>query len=204
MDAILRQVFALFEAPELPADAEAVLAVLADRWIEEGRAIGQELAQALRTDAHPLYCLLALGEREESWRGALESFIESACSEGDIETLAHWVEWTRFVAFGAPWQRRLAIQLRDLLSQVERRELAVIAREPNMTYVLENGWRLQVFVRGWQFWRIDQVVSPGGRALAIVEYPSGPLSEINEYEPPEDVESEVYGLGFSPRRSWSS
>lgn len=63
---------------------------------------------------------------------------------------------------------------------------------------LENGWWLEVFVRGSEFWRIDAVTSPDGFQLHLIDYDTGPLAELNEHEPPLDVEREVYGLGFPP------
>jgi hypothetical protein len=95
----------------------------------------------------------------------------------------------------------VAQKVREMLSLVERRQLRVVSHH-DWKYQLENGWQLDVFVRAHDFWRIDGLISPEGFVIHLIDYDSGPLAELNEYEPPSDIESEVYGLGVNPLRRW--
>ena len=88
-----------------------------------------------------------------------------------------------------------------MLRLVEQRQLAVVSYE-GWKFQLANGWQLDVFVRGYDFWRIDELVSPEGFAIGPADFREGPLADLKNYEPPEDIEADVYGLGPRPTRRW--
>jgi hypothetical protein len=201
LDLLLAEVWRMVErAPGHPltSDEHAGLVVLADAWIAEGLSEGEALADTLReTERDPLWALAAMTEDHARWRTRVATAVDEVRHRDDPELAARWLSWLRTLEVGKPLNAILAVHLAAMLARIERRELAVTERRPGPTYLLENGWQLRVFVRGYDFWRIDSVIAPTGHEVHLVDFPDeSPLGQINEYEPPPDVEAAVYGLGF--------
>jgi len=193
-----------------PAQLTA-LRVLADQWSEQGLAGGLWLSERLQGPVSEAR-QKELGF-EDWWGGVdvraqallLDPQLEASASQLAQSDLALSVQLLSFVGTakeGWPLHAPIAAHLEAMLRLIERRELEVVSYR-DWKYQLANGWSLDVFVRAWDFWRVDRVITPRGDVLHLVDFDDGPLAELNEYEPPTDVEAEVYGLGTSPfRRQW--
>jgi hypothetical protein len=190
-------------APPSQAQLEA-LNVLADAWAGAGRPEGQALAESLQHRLTEDRCvelglearLCRADVRALGFVPALSALVAQLAARGDVDASVRALAWLGPAAAGQPLHALVAGHLGEMLRAVERRELAVTAERGG--FRLGNGWRLDVFVRGYDFWRIDAVTSPDGFQLHLIDFHAGPLAELNEYEPPLDVEREVYGLGLPP------
>ncbi|MBL8922484.1 MAG: hypothetical protein JNJ54_26775 [Myxococcaceae bacterium] len=184
------------------------LNVIADVWAGEGRPAGQALAEHLQGRLTEARCvelgieswLCRVDPRALALRFApdLSALVDQVAARHDFAAATRALAWIGTGEAGRPLHALVAERLSDMLGAVERRELAVTPERGG--YRLGNGWWLGVFVRGDDFWRIDVVTSPDGFELHLIDFDDGPLAELNEYEPPGDVEQEVYGLGVPAGR----
>ena len=193
------------------AEQLAALEVLADQWSAQGIGPGIWLAERLQgpvTEARQkeLGC--------EGWWSELDlrthailtdpelpQAVERLARTEDFDASVRLLSWVGTAKEAEPVHALVARKLHDMLLQVEARTLEV-TRFDGTRYHLANGWALHVFVRVYEFWRVDDMISPEGFVIELVDFDDGPLEELNEYEPPGDIESEVYGLGYTPTRRW--
>lgn len=193
-------------SPPSPRQLE-VLGVLADAWAEASRPEGIALLEHLQGRTPTEERCRELGV--EPWFGDARGFAMSAMPEladlvshvaaqSSADDCFRLLAWLGTSPVGAPLHGRVSDLLCGFLLAVERRELPV-AREPLgppfhcRGFRLGNDWLLDVFYRGRSFWRVDCVINPDGFSLDLIDFHDGPLAELNDYEPPPDVEEQVYG-----------
>lgn len=186
------------------------LSVLADTWAQalrpegvalleqlQGATVTPERCRHLGLEPHGLGDVRAFALHSlPDLSGLVAQFAERA----DALSAYRALSWLHTSPAGTCLHPQVAELVLGLLQAVERRELTV-TRTPNSPevhgtgFTLGNGWVLDVFVRGYAFWRVDRVIDPEGFVLELIDHHDGPLAELNEYEPPVDVEAQVYGLG---------
>jgi len=188
----------------------ATLRVLADEWISRGRPMGELLAERLQGEVATARCE-ELGF--DAWLAQcdvralplvaddLAPLIVEIAARRDFDFSVRLLDWLLSAPIGRPLHGLVAETLEAMLMAVERREVPVVSRDDSK-FQLGNGWQLDVFVRVHDFWRVDAMISPQGFQVLLIDYDDGPLSALNEYEPPDDVASEVYGLGLHARRQF--
>jgi hypothetical protein len=212
MDAAVLELLISVPEPVRPTAPQlAALKVLADQWTAEGLAPGILLAERLQgpvTEARKAELGCAAWPSELDLRAhalfadpQMGATVEELARREDFATGVKLLAWFGTLEEARPVHALVARTLHELLRQVEARTLEVVSHR-DWTYQLANGWELGIFVRGYEFWRIDRMISPDGFVIHLIDYADGPLAELNEYEPPSDVESEVYGLGYTPTRRW--
>lgn len=188
----------------------ATLRVLADEWISRGRPMGELLAERLQGEVSTARCedlgfdpwLSQCDVRALPLVGdELAPLVAEIAARRDFDASVRLLDWLLSAPIGNPLHGLVAETLETMLMQVERRELAVVSSDGGK-FRLANGWQMDVFIRVYDFWRIDVMISPQGFQVLLIDYDDGPLSELNEYEPPDDVASEVYGLGLHARRQF--
>lgn len=191
--------------PATRAQREAI-AVLADQHADRPLAtwISERLQGRAPTEARAVELGLQPWRVRGELRGeALELLpLGELLPTSDARAALRALAWINAAPVGRPLHAPVAALLWELLRAVERRELAVTGYGEGR-FRLATGWQLDVFVRGWNFWRIDGVIDPQGFMLHLLDFDEDPLRELNQYEPPPEIEAEVYGLGLEPgRRVW--
>lgn len=192
-------------------DQLAAMKVLADQWSAEGLGPGIWLAERLQgpvTKARQkeLGCgdwwsELDLRAHTILADPTLAQAVEKLAQHEDFDAAVRLLSWVRTSKEAEPLHALVARRLHTMLLEVEARTLEVVSFDGSR-YRLSNGWELNVFVRVYEFWRVDEMISPEGFVIDLIDFDDGPLAELNEYEPPGDIEAEVYGLGYNPTRRW--
>jgi hypothetical protein len=187
------------------------LKVLADQWSAQGLGPGIWLAERLQgpvTEARQqeLGCggwwsELDLRAHALLVDPELGPSVTRLAQRDDFDLAVRVLCWAGTAKEARPVHALVARRIHDMLRQVEALTLEVVSHD-GWRFQLGNGWQLEVFVRGYEFWRVDGVISPEGFVIELVDFDDGPLAELNEYEPPGDIESAVYGLGYTPTRRW--
>ena len=177
------------------------LRVLADQWSQEGRASGLWLAERLQGEVSD-------ARREElgfaDWWGqadvrqlalSLDPGLVGAAADmaarSDATTSVKLLSWISTHEAGVAMHALVASHVMQMLHQVEQGSLGV-ARNEGTKFTLENGWQLDVFMRGPELWRIDGLISPEGFTLSLGDFNGGPLGALSEYAPPAHVFGAVH------------